>query len=99
MVQATHAMAPMARDLVTSMLSVIAAPDARDDDHVNATENAISTLGKILKHLGGSVDQDTLVPMWASFLPIREDETEAQVREELGMSVCVRVVLLVGGVG
>lgn len=80
--------------------------DSREPDNLNATENAVSTLGesdvlvsllpfaahvdnnsvrpgKILKQfsamLPAGMSAKDLGSLWLSFLPLREDEMEAQV--------------------
>lgn len=62
------------------LLSVITKPDSREDDNAPPTENAISSVGKIIvfqePELGGDVPE--LMKLWLSWLPIEVDEIEAK---------------------
>ena len=56
----------------------IQSPNAKEDlQAVNATENAISAVTKILKHLESLVSMEEMLPLWLSWLPITEDKEEA----------------------
>lgn len=77
--------------LLRSLGAIILAPDARDDDHVFSTENAIATLGKVLQHVVPHVERlhpgrltgDLLPPaLWSVYLqqlPLRADDIEARL--------------------
>lgn len=72
--------------LLRGILTTLRAPGAKDEDNLWITENAVSTLGKLLKHvapaaagvglLGGATAD--LGKMWVRALPITEDEAEAR---------------------
>ncbi len=50
---------------------------AREDiQAINATENAISAVTKICKHID-SVGREEILPLWLSWLPVVEDKEEA----------------------
>lgn len=49
----------------------------RSDDSANATDNAVSALGKVIEHRQDCLDGTPLVATWLSHLPIRHDLTEA----------------------
>jgi hypothetical protein len=62
------------------LLSVITKPDSREDENAPPTENAISSVGKIIvfqeSELGADVPE--LMKLWLSWLPIEVDEIEAK---------------------
>lgn len=64
-------------DILNRLISVINQQDSRSDTYVNATENAISSVGKITKL--GLVDASKILPMWLSWLPVVEDTIESKV--------------------
>jgi hypothetical protein len=68
---------PHAPTALTSIVAMINAPDARSDDNLAATENAVSALGKILEHLPDCVDP-SLGTVFVQNLPLEEDEEEAK---------------------
>ncbi|KAL4539354.1 hypothetical protein Ndes2437B_g02265 [Nannochloris sp. 'desiccata'] len=63
---------------VTSILAIIQAPDARSEDNLSATENAVSALGKVLEFLPDCIDPG-MGALYVQNLPIEEDEIEAKV--------------------
>ncbi|CAG8467268.1 7180_t:CDS:10 [Paraglomus occultum] len=62
---------------LTPLFQIINAPDARKDDNVYATENAVSALTKILKFNSSKFDANSVLPSWFAALPILYDEEEA----------------------
>jgi len=56
---------------------VVAAPDSRQPENINPTENAISAVTKILKYNSSQVNLDQILPVWFSWLPVTEDVDEA----------------------
>ena len=53
-------------------------PDAKEDaPSINATENAISAITKICRHVETGVPMETILPLWFSWLPVVEDKEEA----------------------
>lgn len=53
-------------------------PDARSEDNIKPTENAISAVAKILMCNNSLINMEELIPVWVSWLPIWEDEAEAK---------------------
>lgn len=65
-----------ASQCIEAILRIITADDARAEDNVCCTENAVSALGKIVELHGGAagVEPGQLLPLWLQSLPLREDE-------------------------
>jgi len=63
------------------LVKTLQRPDAKDEDNLSATENAVGAIGRICAHHGARADVpvQTLLPMWLSFLPIRDDMIEAYI--------------------
>lgn len=61
---------------VTILVQMIQAPDAREVPNINATENAIAAITKILQYNSSQVNVNELLPIWFSWLPVWEDEEE-----------------------
>lgn len=54
------------------------APESREPENVNPTENAISAITKILKFNNKAItNPDEIIAVWFSWLPVGEDEDEA----------------------
>ncbi|KAL4220293.1 Importin-5 [Mactra antiquata] len=64
-------------EIIPRLVEVIQAPDSREVENVNPTENAISAVTKICKYHGDKVNLQELLPLWMSWLPVKEDEDEA----------------------
>ncbi|EGF83115.1 hypothetical protein BATDEDRAFT_33995 [Batrachochytrium dendrobatidis JAM81] len=70
------------RDICISSMpklhTVITAHDARSDENIFATENAVSAIGKICQRYGatGLFDVNQVLPIWLQSLPIIEDQEE-----------------------
>ncbi|KAG5452806.1 Importin-5 [Clonorchis sinensis] len=70
-------------DFVAPLIQIIEAPDSKSEDNNLCTENAISTLTKIMKYrpdclppsVGGV---DTLLPRWLDWLPVWDDAVETE---------------------
>ncbi|CAM9477610.1 unnamed protein product, partial [Ectocarpus fasciculatus] len=62
-------------------MHLINRPDAKDEDSLLVTENAVAALGTLCVSpaLSSAVDRSQLLPLWLSHLPLKEDETEARV--------------------
>eukprot|EP01126_Amoeba_proteus_P040664 TRINITY_DN4345_c0_g1_i9.p1 TRINITY_DN4345_c0_g1~~TRINITY_DN4345_c0_g1_i9.p1 ORF type:complete len:251 (+),score=76.36 TRINITY_DN4345_c0_g1_i9:275-1027(+) len=75
---------PVVKKALESLVSVISQPDSREEQNVTATENAISSVGKILQFQWLKLGDDVpnLMRMWVNWLPLKEDEVEAQVVHE-----------------
>lgn len=59
------------------LLRVIQDPESRNIENLNATENAISAVTKICKYNSGSINVTEILPLWLSWLPVWEDDEEA----------------------
>jgi len=71
------------KDALPLLIKVISAPDSREKDNVNPTENCISAVTKIIRYncihyksLPESIMTEVL-PTWLTWLPITEDHEEA----------------------
>lgn len=62
---------------IPRLVQVISDPNSRDDENINATENAISAVTKILKYNNYSLNVEEILPVWFSWLPVWEDTDEA----------------------
>lgn len=51
-------------EALAKLIKVISAPEARTVDNINATENAISAVTKILKYSPANVNKDEVIPHW-----------------------------------
>jgi hypothetical protein len=61
-----------------SLFQCIARPDAREDDHVYATENACAAIAKILHFNASAIPNlESVISSWLDTLPIVNDEEEA----------------------
>ncbi|KAJ1115929.1 hypothetical protein NDU88_004149 [Pleurodeles waltl] len=68
---------PFCTEALPQMVSVIQAPDSKTKENINATENCISAVGKIMKFRPECVNVDEVLPHWLSWLPLQEDKEEA----------------------
>lgn len=50
----------------------------RSEDNKNATENAVSSLGKVLQFQAGTQDGEQLGELWVTSLPLTADKAEAK---------------------
>jgi hypothetical protein len=62
---------------IPRLIEIIQAPNSRDPENINPTENAISAVTKILKWNAGSINADELIPVWFNWLPVVEDVDES----------------------
>ncbi|XP_055308720.1 importin-5-like isoform X4 [Sitodiplosis mosellana] len=63
---------------VTTLVEIVNAPQSREPENVNLTENAISAITKILKYNNTALENlDELIHLWFNWLPVTEDEEEA----------------------
>jgi len=70
-------------ELLKRLLEAIKAPNARVEDFVAPTENAICAVGKMCMYQDAVVDTATTLPLWLSMLPVTEDTVEAKVTYDL----------------
>jgi len=67
-------------ELVKHLITMIQNPEARNEENVFATENAIAALGKILLYQNlTSPSSNEIIPLWFSMLPVKEDQVESKV--------------------
>lgn len=60
------------------LFQCIARPDAREEEHVYATENACAAIAKIIHFNASSVPNlESVIGSWLDTLPIVHDEEEA----------------------
>ena len=52
------------KEAIPRLVQVIQAPDSREQENVNPTENAISAVTKILKWNQGAINVDEILPVW-----------------------------------
>ena len=65
-------------DALTLLTLAVQRSDAKEDlAAITATENAISAVSKICRHIEAGVPMETILPMWLSWLPVVEDREEA----------------------
>ncbi|KAI9303801.1 armadillo-type protein [Cunninghamella echinulata] len=61
------------------LFTIIKAPNARDEDNVMITENAISAVSKICQFNGSKIDVNSVLSAWVDTLPITNDDQEAPI--------------------
>ncbi|CAK1548631.1 unnamed protein product [Leptosia nina] len=69
--------APACARAVPLLAALIAEPDSRSVENVNATENAISAVAKIIKYNHSQINRDEIIRHWLTWLPVVEDIDEA----------------------
>lgn len=62
---------------IQNLINAIQAPEAREEEHIMATENAISALGKICRTFTSFNERDAILGFWFNSLPIVNDSEEA----------------------
>ncbi|XP_039601355.1 importin-5 [Polypterus senegalus] len=68
---------PFCTEAIPLMVGVIQAADSKDKANINATENCISAVGKVMKFRPECVNVNEVLPHWLSWLPLKEDKEEA----------------------
>ncbi|KAM8975291.1 importin-5 [Pelodytes ibericus] len=68
---------PFCTESLPLLVGVIQAPDSKTKENVNATENCISAVGKIMKFRSDCINVEEVLPHWLSWLPLHEDKEEA----------------------
>ncbi len=70
--------APVCASALPELVKIIQAPNAREPENINPTENAISAATKILKFNAGQANlADQYLPTWFTWLPVFEDVDES----------------------
>ncbi|CAH2099620.1 unnamed protein product [Euphydryas editha] len=62
---------------VPLLAALIAEPNSRSVENLNATENAISAVTKIIKYNHSQINRDEIIRHWLTWLPVVEDTEEA----------------------
>lgn len=73
---------PMVAQALARLHPTIVAAGARDEDNKFATDNAIDAIGRICKYRAASVNTAEIVPVWISWLPLKDDDDCARVSHE-----------------
>ncbi|KAK9980562.1 hypothetical protein ABG768_000160 [Culter alburnus] len=68
---------PAFTEAVPLLVGVIQSADSRAKENVNATENCISAVAKVMKYRPECVNVNEILPHWLSWLPLNEDKEEA----------------------
>ena len=58
----------LCNEAIPRLVQVIQAPNAKEQENLNPTENAISAVTKILKWNQGAVNLDEILPIWYDIL-------------------------------
>lgn len=69
---------PVCVESLPILVEVIQHADSREPDNVMATENVISAVTKICRYCSNHVNVNDILPHWLNWLPIYEDEDEAE---------------------
>jgi hypothetical protein len=77
-----QAFGPIANAMCNVLLQLASQPDARDQLNVYATENAISSLGKICLYQSQAINLQKFVAAFVTLLPVCEDQMESKVTYE-----------------
>nr|XP_033804302.1 importin-5 [Geotrypetes seraphini] len=68
---------PFCTEALPLLVRVIQSADSKTKENINATENCISAVGKIMKFRPDSISVEEVLPHWLSWLPLHEDKEEA----------------------
>ncbi|XP_035770892.1 importin-5 [Neolamprologus brichardi] len=68
---------PFCTEALPLLVRVIQAADSRSKENVNATENCVSAVGKLMRFRPECVNVNEVLPHWLSWLPLKEDKEEA----------------------
>lgn len=64
-------------EAIPLLVRVIQAADSRSKENVNATENCISAVGKVMRFRPECANVGEILPHWLNWLPLNEDKEEA----------------------
>lgn len=64
-------------EAIPLLVGVIQAADSRSKENINATENCISAVGKVMRFRSECINVNEILPHWLSWLPLNEDKEEA----------------------
>ncbi|KAJ8787277.1 hypothetical protein J1605_005863 [Eschrichtius robustus] len=68
---------PFCTEALPLLVRVIQSANSKTKENINATENCISAVGKIMKFKPDCVNVEEVLPHWLSWLPLHEDKEEA----------------------
>ncbi|XP_060681846.1 importin-5 [Hemiscyllium ocellatum] len=68
---------PFCTEAIPLLVGVIQMEGSRTKENINATENCISAVGKVMKCRPECVNVNEILPHWLSWLPLHEDKEEA----------------------
>ncbi|KAK6325540.1 hypothetical protein J4Q44_G00048820 [Coregonus suidteri] len=68
---------PFCTEALPLLVGVIQSPDSKVKENVNATENCISAVGKVMRFRPECANVNEILPHWLSWLPLNEDKEEA----------------------
>nr|XP_057906646.1 importin-5 [Doryrhamphus excisus] len=68
---------PFCTEAIPMLVRVIQAADSRAKENVNATENCISAVGKVMRFRPECANVNEILPHWITWLPLNEDKEEA----------------------
>eukprot|EP00271_Cylindrocystis_brebissonii_P019237 TRINITY_DN5787_c0_g1_i1.p1 TRINITY_DN5787_c0_g1~~TRINITY_DN5787_c0_g1_i1.p1 ORF type:complete len:1153 (+),score=248.27 TRINITY_DN5787_c0_g1_i1:117-3461(+) len=74
--------APRIGEALQKLSEVVSSPSCRDEEHVMATDNAISAIGKMCLYQREAFDVAQVLPTWLAYLPMKGDLGEAQIVHE-----------------
>ena len=66
-------------EILTRLNAMITAAEARADENVFATENAIAAFGKLILHHSNAMDVNVMLRTWLNYLPVKEDTEESLI--------------------
>ena len=64
--------------MCNALLQAIMQKDSRSDENGCATDNAISSIGRICLYQPQVLDVAEMLPKWLSWLPCKHDQEEAR---------------------
>jgi len=70
---------PLIPDALNRLSVMVQDIEARSDDNVHATENAISAIGKVCRYQSNAIDVTQVLPHWLSLLPVTHDKVESKI--------------------
>uniref|UniRef100_A0A8C5D0A6 TOG domain-containing protein n=1 Tax=Gadus morhua TaxID=8049 RepID=A0A8C5D0A6_GADMO len=68
---------PFCTEAIALLVGAIQAAESRSKENVNATENCISAVGKVMRFRPECANVTEILPHWLAWLPLNEDKEEA----------------------
>uniref|UniRef100_A0A8B9H1F5 Karyopherin (importin) beta 3 n=1 Tax=Astyanax mexicanus TaxID=7994 RepID=A0A8B9H1F5_ASTMX len=72
-----HIFCSVFSEAIPLLIGVIQAAESKAKENVNATENCISAVGKVMRYRPECINVSEVLPHWVSWLPLNEDKEEA----------------------